>query len=150
VIPIPVPVRRRGFRAETSYTIAILGGALVLVQGFLFLVGSSVFLLALLLGALIVALGALFSFRPRHGEPIGALIVLLGFASLFVGGGFYLGALLAIVGGILVAYSKSYSVERPSSSTFSAQALGPPCPRCGKHIPTWTAKCPYCGFPDAR
>ena len=148
MIPVPVPVRRRGVRADTAYTVAIFGGALVLLQGFLFLIGSSVFFVALLVGALIVALGAMASFRPHNREPIGALIVLLGFASLFAGGGFYLGAILAIVGGILVAYSRSYSVGRSASTTFSAQALGPPCPRCGKHIPTWTAKCPYCGFPD--
>ena len=150
MIPIPVPVRRGGVRAETAYTVAILGGALVLLQGFLFFVGSSLFLVGLLVGALIVALGAMSSFRPRHREPIGALIVLLGFSSLFVGGGFYLGALLAIVGGILVAYSRSDSVARTTSSAFPAQALGPPCPRCGKHIPTWTAKCPYCGYPESK
>ncbi|MCI4356966.1 MAG: zinc ribbon domain-containing protein [Thermoplasmata archaeon] len=150
MILVPVPVRRGGLRVEVAYTIAILGGALVLLETFWRFPGTSEFLLALLLGAVIVALGATASFRPRNRGPIGALIVLVGFASLLVGGGFYLGALLTIVGGIFVANTGSRSFARSPPSTFSAQALGPPCPRCGKHIPTWTAKCPYCGYPEAN
>jgi hypothetical protein len=148
MIPIPVPVRRGSLPRETAYSLAILGGGLVLLQSVLFFASSSVLLIGLLLGASIIGLGAAASFRSRNREAVGALIVLLGLVSLAVGGGFYLGALLAIVGGILVARAPSFSTGRPTSSTFTAEALGPLCPKCGKHIPTWTAKCPCCGFPE--
>ena len=147
MFPVPVPVRRGSVRRETASSIAIFGGGLVLLQSFFFYFGSSALFPGLLTGAGIVALGAFASGLRRRREAVGAGIVLLGVASLFAGGGFYLGAVLAIVGGALVASIGSQDVHERGGSSFTSKALGPPCPNCGRHVPTWTSKCPYCGFP---
>jgi hypothetical protein len=147
VFPFPVPVRRASIRAETASTVAILGGAFVLLEAFLLYFGTPALLPGLLVGAAIVALGALASSLRRHREPTGAVIVLLGIVSLFSGGGFYVGAVLAIVGGALIASIRSYEIQDHRFSSSASGILGPPCPNCGHHLPTWTSKCPYCGFP---
>jgi hypothetical protein len=149
LFPVPVPVRRGTVRVETAYAIAIFGGALVLLQAFF--LATSLFAIGLLVGGSIVALGAAASFRPRERPALGVVIVLLGFGSFAVGGGFYLGAVLAIAGGALLAYLRTYGgATRPSSARDFSEGLGAPCPKCGKHIPTWAKHCPYCGFPDTE
>jgi hypothetical protein len=147
VFPVPVPVRRGTLRRETASSVTILGGALVLLQGFVLPLGSSVSSIAILLGAAIVALGALASSLSRHRPLMGAVIALLGASSLISGGGFYAGAFFAILGGALVVATGPHRPQDRRSATWVADSLGPPCPNCGHHIPTWTSKCPYCGFP---
>ncbi|HEY6237629.1 MAG TPA: hypothetical protein VIZ68_00390, partial [Thermoplasmata archaeon] len=60
---------------------------------------------------------------------------------------FYLGAVLAMIGGALIAAIRSSEVQERRRSGRFAESLGPPCPSCGHRIPTWTSKCPYCGSP---
>ena len=148
MFPVLVPVRRNPLSIELASGLAILGGAFVVLEAFVVLDASSLFLPGLLCGALIVGLGAAATYRSTNRQVLGALVVLFGFGSLYSGGGFYLGAILAILGGILIVNSRASGTTNFGPSTFSADALGPPCPKCGRHIPTWTSKCPYCGFPE--
>ena len=147
MFPVPVPVRRGGIRGETATSLTILGGALVLLQGFVLPFGTPVSLTGILLGAAIVVLGALASNLSRNRPVTGVVIALLGASSLISGGGFYVGALFAILGGALVVATGPHRPQDRRSSTWVSDSLGPPCPNCGHHIPTWTSKCPYCGFP---
>jgi hypothetical protein len=148
VIPVFVPARRGPFRTETAGMIASLGGAMVLLQGFFLAEDSTGFLLWVFFGVAIIALAALASVLPRNRDAVGLGIVGLAAASLVAGGGFYVGWILAIAGGVLLA-SVRWTTRAPRpTSKFSSEALGPLCPNCGRHVPTWTSKCPYCGVPE--
>lgn len=79
-----------------AYLVAI-GGALVFIEGLV-----STGLVVLLAGFFLFVVAALIHGEPHHHVANGILALLLVFLSLVFGfGGFYLGALLAAVGGIL-------------------------------------------------
>jgi hypothetical protein len=130
--------------------VMILGGALVPVQAFLFPATAFASFVLLELGVAIVGLGAVASFRPRDRTAIGAALALVGGVSLAYGGGFVIGAILTSLGGVLLVDARDLSLRSPGAGSFTAAALGPPCPRCGRHTPTRTSTCPYRGFPDAE
>jgi hypothetical protein len=130
--------------------IAGFGGALVLLGAFFLPFGAGLTVLAFVLGPAVIALAALATSRPRNARGAGSAIVVLGLLSVVTGGGFYVGWILAVVGGILIASPRWGGAPNAARPGFSADALGPPCPRCGRHIPTWTSQCPYCGTPDDR
>jgi hypothetical protein len=148
VFPVLIPVRRRGPKAETAGLVATLGGALILLGAFFLGFNSTLALLGFLFGAGIIALAALATSRPRHAGPAGAGIVVLGLASLVTGGGFYIGWVVAVIGGILIGSPYWQSAPRVPTAPFPSEALGPLCPTCGRHIPTWSSQCPYCGAPE--
>lgn len=148
MIPIPLPRGSFGGRGDLGALLAMVGGLLILVQTLLFGYAALDLLGGLVTGVGIVGLGAAVRGRPGRSTAVGAGILLLGASSIFLVSGFFVGALLAILGGIVVLSVPSYRFQNPRSALFTPAALGPPCPRCGRPIPTWTSTCPYCGFPD--
>ncbi|MCI4331021.1 MAG: zinc ribbon domain-containing protein, partial [Thermoplasmata archaeon] len=104
--------------------------------------------LGLLAGAVIVACAAGMRTQPRNRRQLGALILVVALVSFFGVSGFGLGSTLAVIGGALAIWSRGVPFVNRTGGSVLSNALGPPCPRCGKHIPTWTSKCPYCGYPE--
>lgn len=128
--------------------IAGVGGALLLVGTFLLPVSDVLTFLAFVLGLAVIALAALATTRPRTARDAGIAIIALGLLSAVTGGGFYIGWVIAVAGGFFIASPRWGRAPNAARAGFSADALGPPCPGCGRHIPTWTSQCPYCGPRD--
>jgi hypothetical protein len=93
--------------------VMILGGALVPVQAFLFPATAFASFVLLELGVAIVGLGAVASFRPRDRTAIGAAVAPVGGVSLAYGGRFVIGAILTILGGVLLVDARDLSLRYP-------------------------------------
>ena len=92
-----VSVRRTEPRPRTAAYLVIAGSFFVLLEALLFLE-----LLQLIVGLFLFIVGLLIFAEPHHHLPNGALAVALSVLSLLFGfGGFYFGAILAAIGGIL-------------------------------------------------
>lgn len=153
MIPIPVAIGGRspwgGVNARLGGTVTAVGGGLILAEAILFPFPPTYFALGFLLGAAIVALGIGARTATTRRATYGVAAIGAGIVSLFVVDGFFLGAIFALVGGcLLVAVGNAPAFRNPASRMFTPSALGPPCPTCGRPIPTWTSKCPYCGAPE--
>jgi peptidoglycan/LPS O-acetylase OafA/YrhL len=140
--------------SDTGSLLAIFGGVLILAQGVLYGptfygYGSSIAAFGIVLGLGILVLGAVArSGHRRRRKEIGIAILLLSLVSFFAVSGFLLGALFGVVGGVLILTSPGGAFLSPSSSRSSGFSMGTPCGRCGRAIPSWTYRCPYCGYPD--
>jgi hypothetical protein len=135
---------------EVAFILSATGGALIFLQSVLLLSAAHYPLAAAgtLSGALIVAAAGWFRSRIRRRRELGMMIVVVALISFFTISGFFLGALLALVGGLLAITARGSRFLNPRTSMLTSQSLGPPCPRCGKGRPSWTSKWPYCAYPD--
>ena len=101
--------------------------------------------LGLVTGLLLVSCALLTHFYPQRHEVLGALIIGLAFASLFsYVGGFFLGFLLALIGGILtVTWRPTIPLlyYAPSAPIYRI------CPKCGRVLDMYARFCPLCGNP---
>ena len=135
---------------QVAVILSALAGVLILGQSLVGLSGPPQLRLdaGALIGLVIVGSALWIRTRSRYRPALGGLILGLSLLSLVVVSGYFFGAILGVIGGALALASRGspFGIQRPSPVT--AQSLGPPCPRCGRHIPTWTSKCPYCGYPD--
>jgi hypothetical protein len=141
---LPIPIRL-GNDPQLPYILSAIAGALIFFEGLLFLGSGGVSSdFGLFAGAAIIACAMGLQRRTRYRQALGGAIVGLSLVSFFAVSGFYLGALLGVLGGsmAIAAGGGPFTSTTPSApSTFD---LGPPCPRCGNHIPSWSTKCPYC------
>jgi Family of unknown function (DUF6114)/zinc-ribbon domain len=104
-------------------------------------------IVALVAGLLIVACAVLLHLYPQRHEVLGALVIGLAFASLFTFvGGFFLGFLLSLLGGILAV------TWRPTIPLLYYSPSPPVyriCPKCGRVLDLYARFCPLCGNPVA-
>jgi hypothetical protein len=135
---------------DVAFILCAAAGALIFVDGGLALAYDSSFLPFLSLALGVVIFGSALAFRSRisYRKPLGGLVMALSLVSFFAYSGFFLGALLGLAGGVFAIAARGGSYLNPRTSLFGSQSLGPPCPRCGKSVPSWTSKCPYCGYPE--
>jgi hypothetical protein len=85
---------------------------------------SSFFLVGIVLGLLTMAFGALLLALPRLHVVWGVLVIVMAFLSLvFALAGFFLGFLLALIGGILAL---TYRPERDAMYLTTARTVPPP------------------------
>jgi len=99
-------------------------------------------------GLSIAGLGLALMRTAQHRRELGGVIVILSILSFLGVSGYYLGALLGLIGGAITLTSYGRGLAGPRSTSRPNFALGPPCQRCGHPVPTWAARCPYCGFPE--
>ncbi|MCI4368746.1 MAG: hypothetical protein L3K09_04205 [Thermoplasmata archaeon] len=142
----PVPLRVRN-DFQLPFFFSVTGGALILLQGLLSVGWSGHFgELGILVGLAVLA-GAAALRRPTRYRTISAGLVLgLSLLSFFVVSGFYLGAVLGVIGGGMVLASGDgppFTISGRGRRSPSLD-LGPLCPKCSHHIPTWSPRCPYC------
>jgi hypothetical protein len=133
-----------------AFVLSAVGGVLIFLDSVVALsnVATPLDAFGVIAGGIIV--GAAMSFRSRvtHRKEMGGLILGLSFLSFFGYSGYFLGSVLGVIGGALALAARGGSFTLRRSSTFTTESLGPPCPHCGRGIPTWTSKCPYCGYPE--
>ena len=142
-----------------AFVFSFVGGLLLLVEGALLLaVGSSIstagyagaggFIGALgaleaLFGVVVVLLAIGVVVQPASHQGFGWTIVVLSLASLLAGGGFYLGSLFGVIGGVLaIVFDASYFVR--GRTPLPASPPDRACPRCGKLFSGDGRACPFC------
>jgi hypothetical protein len=172
---------------RTAHILALIGGILIVIDGALEL-GAAAIIGSLggvygVGGALIAALGAIglivglivlygsiqLRSKPGSAKTWGIILIILSLASYIGGGGFFLGLILTLIGGIM-AYvwvaptapmSQSGQWSQPQPGTWgqptapAGGAGGPPlqgagqrfCTSCGSPVPAGAMTCPKCGAP---
>jgi len=106
---------------RTAYLLSLIGGIMILVFSILYalilLAVASIFasvgfglgvdlavglaVVALFLGIIVIFFALQLKSQPRSAKTYGILILVFAVISLIGGGGFYIGAILALIGGIL-------------------------------------------------
>lgn len=139
--------------------LSLIGGIFVLLVGvwlaiigtaFSFFLGSltGLFFIGLVVGILIVVFAALMFAAPRMKVAWGALVIVLAIVSLPTAlGGFFIGFILALIGGILAITYK------PTPTMMAPPMMGAPmggpvpaaCPACGGPIDPARRTCTRCG-----
>jgi hypothetical protein len=144
-----IPFRWTG-DPQVAFLLSAVSGVVIFLNSVLYL--SDPFYpyatAGLLAGAVIMGCAAGLRWRSRYRRELGAVILVVAFVSLFGVSGFYLGTVLGVLGGGLAIAAWRPSIYGAPNSAAFAKALGPPCGRCGKHVPSWTSRCPYCGYPE--
>jgi uncharacterized protein DUF6114/zinc ribbon protein len=143
--------------------LAVIGGVIILATGgfeawigsqlsgisFGFYGGTLVLtgIIGVIVGILIVIFGALAFVQPQHHVVYGVLIIVFSVVSLVTFfGGFLVGFILALIGGILAV------VHRSTPAFVGFQYAAPPpiqrvCPKCGHVVDPSVRFCPHCGNP---
>ena len=145
-------MRGVSLRPDTAEILAILAGVFILVNALLlaatgFAFAGSLTAAGLLVGFGIAGLGVGLGRAGGNRRGLGAAILVLSLVAFFPVSGFYLGAILGVAaGGIALTgpSTRTWGGARSSGAT----SLGAPCPRCGRPVPSWSTRCPYCGFPE--
>jgi|HubBroStandDraft_1064217.scaffolds.fasta_scaffold176735_2 amino acid transporter len=106
---------------RTAYLLALIGGILILIGSIIsaaiYAVGASILagvgfggvaiflvalaVIALIFGIIVLILALRLKSNPQGAKMTGILIIVFSLISFIGGGGFYIGAILALVGGIL-------------------------------------------------
>jgi Family of unknown function (DUF6114) len=109
-----------GFIAVGGAVLAFIGTILATVFGF----SSALYLVGLAVGLLTIAAGALLWLLPSGRRPIGIVVMLLAALSVpFAFGGFVVGFLLAVMGGVMAIVTRPPNGPVPASP---AAARAPP------------------------
>lgn len=130
---------------RTAYLLSLIGGILILIfsaiyAAILFVVASlfaavgfglgvgiavGLAVLALLLGAVVLFLATRLKSNPAGAKTYGVVILVLALISFIGGGGFYIGAILALIGGILALV---WHPPAPAQQAWGQQPMAPPTP----------------------
>ncbi len=156
-----------------AYYLTIFGGIVIALVGVVLFfagvtftiffyseVGATVLLFSIVgvvIGLLLIGCAWMLKRPNRSTAPIGVLIVLLAGASLpFTFGGFGIGFLLALIGGVLAIVWKPASrgpvfvYEAPGPATIpNLPSLQRVCPACGARSSPESMFCSKCGTPFA-
>jgi hypothetical protein len=108
-------------------------------------------------GALVVLLGLVVFFlavgvltSPEYHRGLGIALIVFSLLSFLVGGGFFLGAVLGVIGG-MGAYLWKETLPFPRPGTPARRSDFPhtdrTCASCGKLISGSAAECPFCHTP---
>ncbi|HEV2450096.1 MAG TPA: DUF6114 domain-containing protein [Thermoplasmata archaeon] len=113
--------------------------------------------LGILFGFVILILAILVYLNPESHVGYGIAILLLSLFSLISGGGFLIGTVAGVIGGILaLRFEPDYDPLPPLTGT-SPLLAGPlpnswtpartPCPNCGSPVALGASQCPRCETP---
>jgi len=156
-----------------AFILALVAGVLILLGGVLELwVAAALFgsgfvfpnndwlvafgVVGVSLGIFVVAFSVLLYFHPQHHVVFGVLILVLSLLSVLDYGGFLVGLVLGIVGGILAITWTPYRWTPPFYGPMSPAGwpyVPPPysaashraCLKCGRFIGLDSKFCPQCG-----
>jgi hypothetical protein len=141
-----------GERPTAAFILSLIGGIIILLSGLavatigaavtFFLAGIvGIFgLIGAVWGILIIVFAVMLNSNPRSHTTYGALILVFSLLSWFGSfGGFFIGFLLALIGGILAL------VWHPSAPAPAQTPITRICPNCGRVISEDTKFCPACG-----
>jgi len=160
--PYAPPPARSPEKPTGATVLSIIGGVFILLGGLAELaVGSYVSSLSfgiaggglllfgalgVILGMLVLIFGILLSTQPENHSTYGVLILVFAVISLTsFGGGFFIGFLLALIGGILAI---TWKPTPPPPAYYPPTApMARVCPRCGRVVDPSVRFCPQCGSP---
>ena len=141
--------------------LSLVGGIFILLAGlvfaalgaiFSFVLGgfTGLFFVELVLGILVIVMAILMFAAPRMKTAWGALVIVLSIVSLpFPGfGGFVIGFILALIGGILALVYKAPQPMMGSPMMAPPPMAGAPpatCPACGGPVDAARRVCTRCG-----
>ena len=149
---------------STAFVLSLIAGIFILLGGILTgLIGAAITFFAFGVGAVIGVFGIVWGIlvivgasklrtNPEQHSTWGAIILVFSIISWFGAfGGFAIGFILGLVGGILAlvwspprpAQTYTYATPPPMSSPNATPARY--CPHCGRSIPPDAVVCPYCG-----
>jgi hypothetical protein len=101
-------------------------------------------LVGIMVGILVLVFGVLVYLQPQHHLVYGVLIVVFAGVSLIsFFGGFFVGFVLGLTGGVLAIVHTPYG----QPSQFTSPPIQRVCPRCGRVIDLHVRFCPHCGNP---
>jgi vacuolar-type H+-ATPase subunit I/STV1 len=145
-------------RPGLAFALSLAAGILVLLEGALFswagaiapyvnLAGVGVVLstlgtVALFLGLVLLVLSYDLYANPEHHRWVGIAILVVSVISIIAGGGFLLGVLLGMAGGILALTFDPGAAPAPEPPVPPS---GSTCPNCGEKVPAWSSICIFCG-----
>ncbi|MCI4321819.1 MAG: DUF6114 domain-containing protein [Thermoplasmata archaeon] len=159
-----------------AFALSLAGGVMIFVGGLFLAVVSSVAgsigasglsaavgglsIIGLLIGFLVIVFAGLLYESPEHHTPYGIVIVILSAVSIFGGGGFLIGIILGLIGGVLAIrfevdedpnFEWEYNGVRPSIPGSSASRPTPRmqglCANCQSTVPVGADRCPNCETP---
>lgn len=146
------------------YFVALFAGVLILSNGILvWLAGAVAFAswadsswasletvgyFGMFLGFVIILLATFLFIDPKHPFGYGVAVIALSLVSFFTGGGFLLGMILGLLGGIWMLWIPPSEAEvGPNVSGGSSGPRIPDqrCGVCGKSFSGSARACPFCG-----
>jgi len=161
--PIPGTPTLPGQLAKPTapFVLSLIGGILIVLASVFeiavgavisqvgFGVGGGTFFLSGLLGVvagvIVLVFGILVYVQPQHHVAYGAIILVFSIVSLLsFFGGFVVGFILGLVGGVLAIAHKPESLPPPGFYPWPPTMLRV-CPRCGRVIDPYVRFCPHCG-----
>lgn len=129
----------------------LLGGIVLLVIGavatfFLLGIGGIIGLFGIICGILIIIGAVMMNSRPESHVTWGIVIIIFSILSWFGAlAGFYIGFILALIGGILAIIWKPSAAQPITAQPAPAAPIGRICPFCGNVIEKNIKFCPHCG-----
>ncbi len=176
---------------RTAYVLSLIGGILILFFSLIYAAILAVFaglfaavgfglgaaaliglaILALFFGVIILFFALRMKSNPQQARTYGILILVLSLISFIGGGGFYIGAILALIGGILAiiwtpptpaqgygqpmmgqpmaqpAQPPAWGAPAPASAPPAGAAGGKFCSSCGSQNAAGAQFCAKCGAP---
>ncbi|MCI4324497.1 MAG: DUF6114 domain-containing protein [Thermoplasmata archaeon] len=158
-------------RPLLAFALSLAAGILMILEGFVLSLASSIAgdlgspaasdllgglaALGVLIGLLVVVFAALLYRSPEHHAVYGIVLLLLSLSSLLAGGGFFLGVLLGVIGGILAILFEYEEQPDPFADPDQSEFFGPTgagrsarpgparfCENCRSVLPVGAARCP--------
>jgi len=96
------------------------------------------------LGILIILIATGLFLDPRQPFGFGVTIIALALVSVLGGGGFLVGAALAVLGGMWALWVEPVGLAGPAASLVTP-SIDQLCPRCGRRYSGSARACPFCG-----
>jgi len=150
-------------RPAAAFALGLVGGLLILIEGiFLFVLGSivgsagytalgglavNVGILGGIAGVLILLLSIAVFARPDDHVGLGILILVASVLAILVGGGFYIGSIFGVIGGVMAIRFQEASPRLRYVTGAAGPAAPIPdrsCVRCGKVFSGDGRDCPFC------
>jgi hypothetical protein len=148
-------------RPVAPFVVSLIGGVFILLGGLVELAFFSIGVptgsffgvpfwltgsLGLALGPAIMILAILFYHKPEHAVVCGSLIVAMSVVSfLSFAGGFYVGLILGLIGGILTLVWRPVAYPMGFYPTLAPSPAYRMCLKCGRTVVADARFCSYCG-----
>ena len=172
-----------GEKPTAAFVLSLIGGIFILLDGILLaVVGSAIAIgglagsgtaggivsaigaIGVIFGLIIIIGGVMMYQKPQSHTMWGVIVLILSLISIITGGGFIIGLILGLIGGILALVFKPSlgptampgqpmgSMPMGSMGSMGSMGtgaatgqMGMTCKNCGASIPAGAARCPSCG-----
>ncbi|MCI4351651.1 MAG: DUF6114 domain-containing protein [Thermoplasmata archaeon] len=98
------------------------------------------------LGVILLVLAVALYVRPEYHTGVGIATIILSLVSILGGGGFIVGVILGVIGGILAIYFVESDDDEPFPME-SASRWRSLCANCAKPLTPGSLTCSFCGTP---